>query len=220
MGTGGKPAPHFRSGAGGDARAVPAIADFLPEMPMRNATRWTLCALLLCSAATAGRAEAQQPGDTVRVTVENGPRTAGRLERIDADTLVLVGRDSVRRAVPRGQVRRLEVAHGRTSPARSILRSAAFGAVIGAAAGATVGALTYSDECDASSSLCLDLGRGFDAYIGGFVGGVAGALGGGLIGAARDRTEWVRVPGQSGVSVGVGSGAEGGVAVGAALRLR
>jgi hypothetical protein len=189
-------------------------------MPMSNATQWTLCALLLCSAATAGRAEAQQPGDTVRVTMENGPRTAGRLERIDAETLVLVGRDSVRRVVPRGEVRRLDVAHGRTSHARAVLRSAAVGMVIGAATGATVGALTYSDECPPSSSLCLDFGRGFDAYIGGFIGGAMGALGGGVIGAARDRTEWVRVPGDSGVRVGVGSGAEGGVAVGAALRLR
>ena len=178
-----------------------------------------MCSLLLC-AATTGRAAAQQPGDTVRVRVANGPRMEGRLERIDTDTLVVVGSNSVRRSIPRAEVRRIDVARGQTSTARAVLRGAAFGFAIGAATGAAFGAVTYTEGCPPSSGFCLDLGRGFEAYVGGIAGGALGAIGGGMVGAARDRTEWFRVPGGSGVRLGVGSGAEGGVAVGAALRLR
>jgi hypothetical protein len=185
---------------------------------MNRTARWTLGALLVLL-GSAGAAHAQQAGDRVRVAVDGGARITGRLERMGTDTLVMMGRDSVLRTIPLETVQRLDVARGRGSRVRGTLRGAAIGMGVGIAAGAVVGALAYEDECEGPEpGFCLDFGRGFDAYLGGFMGGVAGTLVGGTAGAVRDPTRWVSIPGQPRVKLGARR--DGGIALGTAIPLR
>lgn len=185
---------------------------------MNRAARWTLGALLVLF-GSAGAAHAQEAGDRVRVSVATGDRITGRLERLGTDTLVMMGRDSVLRTIPMRTVQRLDVARGHGSRVRGTLRGAAIGMGVGMAAGAAVGALTYDDECgNPEPGFCLDFGRGFDAYIGGFIGGAFGTLVGGTAGAVRDPTRWVSIPGQPRVKLGARR--DGGVALGTSVPLR
>lgn len=154
-------------------------------------------------------ARAQQPGPTmvaegrvVRLRLRpgvdparDGTRPAGRLARLDADSVVLA-LEAGRAAFPRAAVTRLEVYAGRRSRGREVLRGASFGLLGGAALGALAGAATHDpdDDCRADAWLCPDLGRGFDAAIGAVVLGGIGAVAGGTWGATRPLDRWRRVP--------------------------
>lgn len=185
---------------------------------MNRTARWTLGGLLVLL-ASGGAAHAQDAGDRVRVSVASGARITGRLERLGTDTLVMMGRDSVLRTIPLATVQRLDVARGRGSRVRGTLRGAGIGMGVGAALGAVVGALAYKDECEGPEpGFCLDFGRGFDAYLGGFMGGALGTLVGGTAGAVRDPTRWVSIPGES--RVRLGARRDGGIALGTSIPLR
>ena len=184
---------------------------------MRPLIRWTLAALLVVGASAPARA--QEAGDRIRVTVTNGPRVVGRFERADADALVMVGGDSIRRVIPLANVGRLDVARGSASRTRRMVRGGAMGLAIGAMAGAAVGAVAPQGDCDSSDGeFCIGFEREFAVAASAVTLGTAGLLTGVYLGATRDPTRWVSVPGTSRVQLGVRR--EGGFALAAAIPIR
>lgn len=176
-----------------------------PRTDLLRLARLALGAALLLAPVAARAQHAGPPvaeGRVVRLrlrpggdSAREGSRPAGRLARLDADSVVLA-LDGGPAAFPRAAVARLEVHEGRRSRGREVLRGAAFGLLGGAAVGALVGVATHDPDsgCRADAWLCPDLGRGYDAAIGAVVLGGIGVVAGGTWGATRLLDRWRRVP--------------------------
>ena len=146
------------------------------------------------------------PGARVRATVAEAPdrpagpfrQVTGRLVRLGTDTVLVAQGDRVV-AVPRHGLIRLETPGGSVSRGRSALRGAGMGAAIGFIGGAVLSYAAY-EPCE-GEFLCFS--RESEAVMGGVVAGALGLAIGGVIGAARGRERWQRVPIDADTRVGV-----------------
>ena len=159
------------------------------------------------------------PGTRVRLTAPalNLPdREEGRVLALRRDTLdVRLEGISDSLALPLAYVTTLEVSPGRHS---AVGKGVFLGLITGGLLGALVGAQTYH-PCD-----CINLGRGWNAGIGGVIGGLAGMVVGGVIGA-HGRETWepvhlgrTRTESRLGLSLRLPSGARTGPGLSLALR--
>ena len=114
------------------------------------------------------------PGDVLRIHRGEGPTLFGRLEALDADSLLLVsegGPDLSRTWLPLSSLERVEVRGRATRKGAWILGIS--GAVFGGLTGAVIHGLCESD-CGTRAEVALTLGA-FGGLAGGILGAIVGA---------------------------------------------
>lgn len=168
----------------------------LPEVSMRSRIALILMLLgVFASTATAGQADPVQPGMRLRVWTENAPqqrprfdRTTGTLSSLTDETLFLTGNDGQLWQIPRPSIAWLETAQ-RQSRGRSAIRSAGTGLLAGFITGAAIGFLSGDDPEGFMAFSAEDKALIFGVGL-----AVPSAVVGALIGVARPRESWHRVP--------------------------
>src|SRR5687768_3836163 len=152
-----------------------------PRRRMRSFIPFVLSVLCLSSRSQLQAQAFPDSGARVRIASPQlaGGRTAGLVERLTPDTIVVAGR-----AISRSSITRIDLSSGRRSQWRK-------GMGIGAATGFAIGAIVGVVGCQGYD---VD---GLPLICAGFLGGAGGVLGlgiGGLLGSTTQGEAWSRIP--------------------------
>ena len=139
--------------------------------------------------ASGQRADELQQGAKVRVTLSDGSRKLGSVDRVTADTIALTSLGKSSRAgdsqIQRDRITSIEVSRG--APGKGVLYGGLLGLLIGGGTGFILGAATYSeDDCFIFCS-AVDAGA-----LVGAIGAVVGIPVGMIVGGTTKR-EWRQV---------------------------
>lgn len=150
------------------------------------------CLLESASAEEERRASAEEQeletGIRVRVSTADGDKITGRIEKLDADTLLIELNDESRTlSVPFVGMTQIEVSRGRRSRAQAAWTKAKWGALIGAVPGAISLSMQHEQVGEDGSSIAEAVALG--ALSGGLFGGLIGAA----IGAISPGEAWQAV---------------------------